>query len=111
MTPTSQSSQLNLNQINQSHNQKPTSKNRSKSRNQSSQPQTNSINFCSKFGITLHQVISSSSSITTFTNIDDVFDSQSDEAREKEGAEGVDMVGHKTFSDWGSSYAGGVVSN
>ncbi|KAJ1422022.1 hypothetical protein SESBI_13351 [Sesbania bispinosa] len=111
MTPTSQSSQLDLHQINKSHHQEPTSENRSKSRNESSQPQSHGVNFHNEANTTVHDPVAGGSSNVVdgaLANVDDVFESQGDEAGEEEGAEGVHVVGYEAFSDRGCGGAGGI---
>ncbi|KAL5169327.1 hypothetical protein HKD37_11G031257 [Glycine soja] len=80
-TTTSEGSQLDLHQIHKSHHQKPASEHRPKSRNESSKPQNDSVNFCNTVNPVVVVVVQNGVTLVdVLAEVDDVFESQGDEA-------------------------------
>jgi len=85
-TPTSNGSQLDLHQIHKSHHQKPASKNRPESRNQSPQPQNHRVNFRNAVDPAVvvvggcQNVAVAVAVVDVLAEVDHVFESQGDEA-------------------------------
>lgn len=110
-TPTSNGSQFDLHQIHKSHHQKPASKNRPKSRNQSPQPQNHRVNFRNAVDPAV-VVVGGGQHVTivdVLAEVDHVFESQGDEAWKEEGAEGVHVERDEAFGNGGSGGAVCVV--
>lgn len=103
-TPTGQSPKLDLNQIHQSHHQKPAPEHRSESGHHHPQPQRHLIHMPEMVLKTLSS--SAAAGTAGFADLDRLLQRQGDEAGEKERAEGVHVKGYEALGDVGSGGAG-----